>query len=402
MNIEKAIEYAQSIFSLDKNKIEDLVRACEGQPPHIIDCLVKDALENELFVFPGREIQREGFYNGYLLALVGRKPENTEILFYLHGDFEPDLDKVNKTWVNNINQITSYERSIAELKTEMEELKKNAQRNGLRLSGDQWIVPRIREYLCGGNTVCLTDKCEHGAELLGPVRGTQDSVESMNIDGYSRNFVPFGDPVYYLEFINGSEQSISGKIILKHGCDEKSTDKSDNRNSFSDQLKGVKKWTIKKEQISDASKPRAIITVRSFNSEAGWIKFYWQYESAGMSSRIQEQLISFYGFQEKFEPILEDHEAIKQYKSLVEEAHTVNMKLYYCKRWNAVCKVNKCSKGKELSNIVFSDPGDKNSWYDFKGFAYMQPEPIVLTFTNNKKIKLGNIDGFMEGCEGKE
>ena len=381
IEIEEAILLTQETFgTVDKDKIENLVRACYGQPYHIIDCFTYAALKDEPYAFPVREDYRFGMWNGYLLALVGERPKLSNVKFNFIEDIGLvlNIDRVNETWSAHQKQITSYERCISELKSELDALKSKAQCNGLRLSGDQWVIPAMRVYLCGGNTICLVDHCDKGTELLEP-------------SGYTNNG---RDPTWYFKFPDGSEKSIQGNIQIKHGCDHKDDKPPRSYHSFLHQLKDVMQWTVKKDQISDPSKPRAIITVREFHCDPNWIKFYWQYESSGGNSTIHEQITSFHGFMEKFEPFAEQSQ--KTFVSLVEEAHAENLKLFYCKEWNAVYRAKACPDCKEIIDIKFSEPYDKNSWYDFRGYGYMQPEPIVLTFADGTKKELGNIDGFVD------
>ena len=71
-----AITKAKDTFSTyTPDLIENIVKDCYGKPLYFIKDQVAHSLKDVPFAFTGSELYREGFWSGYLFALIGEKKE---------------------------------------------------------------------------------------------------------------------------------------------------------------------------------------------------------------------------------------------------------------------------------------------------------------------------------------
>jgi hypothetical protein len=72
----EAITKTKAVFSThDPGLVEKIVKDCYGKPLYFIKDHVSNSLTDIKFAFPGNELYQEGFWSGYLYALIGKIEE---------------------------------------------------------------------------------------------------------------------------------------------------------------------------------------------------------------------------------------------------------------------------------------------------------------------------------------
>lgn len=72
----EAITKTKAVFTTHNPElVEKIVKDCYGKPLHFIKDHVSYSIKDVKFAFPGKELYREGFWSGYLYALIGEIEE---------------------------------------------------------------------------------------------------------------------------------------------------------------------------------------------------------------------------------------------------------------------------------------------------------------------------------------